>query len=209
MDWTNIVLLFITLLISLTFHEAAHATFALLGGDKTAYYGGQVSLNPVPHIQREPFGTVVLPLLALLMSNGTMCMGYAKTPVDPYWAQRNPRKAALMSAAGPMANLLLAAVAFAVLYFVDPRDSDRNFHIHRVADAFLKLNLLLVLLNLLPLPPLDGFGVVSGLIPASRRLYSQLLRTPIASLIVIVLMIKVLPLVFWPTYFKVQSWLPY
>ena len=61
---TNILVFYIVLLISLVFHEAAHALFALLGGDRTAYVGGQVTLNPIPHMQREPFGTVYLPLHA-------------------------------------------------------------------------------------------------------------------------------------------------
>ena len=115
MDIATILLLYITLLISLVFHEAAHATFAMLGGDRTAYVGGQVTLNPVPHIQREPMGTVVLPLLMLFASNGTMCFGFAHAPYDPLWAHRHPKRAALMSAAGPIANILLALIAFAVL----------------------------------------------------------------------------------------------
>ena len=98
MDWTGIALFYVTLIISLTAHEAAHALFAMLGGDRTAYYAGQVTLNPIPHMQREPFGTIVLPLLVLLMSNGSMCFGFAHAPIDPIWAYHNPRKAALMSA---------------------------------------------------------------------------------------------------------------
>ena len=77
---------------------------AMRGGDRTAYLGGQVTLNPLPHIQREPFGMVILPLLMLFMSKGTMCMGYASTPIDPIWAYHHPRKAAVMSSAGPLSN---------------------------------------------------------------------------------------------------------
>lgn len=208
-DWTNIVLLFITLVISLTFHEAAHATFALLGGDRTAYYSGQVTLNPLPHIRREPFGTVVFPLLALFMSQGTMIIGYASTPIDPVWARRHPGRAALMSAAGPLANTVLAAVAFGVLCFVHRGSSHNGDTVWLIAVTFLSLNILLAVFNLIPLPPLDGAGVVAGLVPASNRFYDSLKRQPYAGLIVLVLVIKVIPMIYEPVFYKVMSWLPH
>ena len=71
------ILIYFVLLISLVVHEAAHAVTALWGGDKTAYFGGQVTLNPAPHIQREPFGMVILPIMMLVMSGGTMCCSRA------------------------------------------------------------------------------------------------------------------------------------
>ena len=112
---TRILLFYVILLVSLVVHEAAHALFAYLGGDRTAYVGGQVTLNPAPHIRREPLGTVILPLAMLIMSKGTMCMGFAHAPFDPVWAYRHPKRAALMAAAGPISNLLLAALAFSAL----------------------------------------------------------------------------------------------
>ena len=194
MDFATIVLLYVTLLISLVFHEAAHATVAMLGGDRTAYVGGQVTLNPIPHIQREPMGTVVLPLLMLIASNGTMCFGFAHAPYDPLWAHRHPKRAALMSAAGPMANILLALVAFAVLkglvmsdmavtvtrmsptMMLDPADGAGGglvFGIIRIASAFLLLNVLLAMINLVPLPPFDGAGIVEGLAPRTAAFYDM------------------------------------
>jgi len=173
---------YVTLLVSLVVHEAAHALFALLGGDRTAYVTGQVSLNPIPHIRREPFGTVILPLAILFFSDGQMCMGYASTPIDPEWAYRNPKKAALMSAAGPMANVLLAAIAFGVLKSLVVTDLATGMHtlpllvtphemegpVYAVAllgSLFLILNIILAILNLIPFPPLDGAGVLEGLFP--------------------------------------------
>src|SRR5690348_7572570 len=100
---------FIVFLFSTTLHEAAHAWAALRGGDLTAYHGGQVSLDPRPHIKREPFGMVVLPLVSALAFGWPM--GYASAPYDPDWARRHPRRAALMALAGPGANLLLVVVA--------------------------------------------------------------------------------------------------
>jgi hypothetical protein len=100
-------------LFTLTFHEGAHALVALRGGDDTAERGGQVTLNPLPHIRREPFGTIVFPILTFFMS-GWM-MGWASTPYNRYWADRHPRRVAAMSAAGPVANFVLASIAFVVL----------------------------------------------------------------------------------------------
>jgi Zn-dependent protease len=96
---------FVVFLFSTTLHEAAHAWAALRGGDPTAYRGGQVSLDPRPHIRREPLGLVVLPIITALVSGWPM--GFASAPYDPQWAQRHPTRAALMSLAGPAANLAL------------------------------------------------------------------------------------------------------
>src|SRR3712207_2530609 len=104
---------YVVFLFSTTCHEAAHAFAAKLGGDLTAFHGGQVTLNPIPHIQREPFGMVLFPFLSYL-SNGWM-MGWASAPYDPLWANRHPHRAAWMALAGPVANFTLAIlVAIAV-----------------------------------------------------------------------------------------------
>jgi len=211
LDMVRVLIMLVALIISLTVHEAAHALFAKLGGDPTAYLGGQVTLNPLPHMRREPFGMVVLPVLSILLSGATMCFGYAHAPVDPVWAYRNPRKAALMSAAGPLANVLLAAIAFTVLYAIGRPDigADSLEAVRRIAAWFLLLNVLLALFNFIPMPPLDGAGIVSGLVPASRRLYDSLARIPSMSLIVIVLLFYVFPDLFWPVWRTINNLLPY
>ena len=212
MDWQTMVLLFVTLIISLTVHEAAHALFAFLGGDRTAYHGGQMTLNPLPHMQREPFGMVVLPILMLVVSSQygrPMCFGYAHAPIDPYWAARHPRKAAAMSAAGPLANVALATVAWIVLFGLGRPEGDSQEAVQTIADTFLKLNVLLAVFNLIPLPPLDGAGVVSGLYPKAQRLYDTLTRIPFYAIVTFVLLIQVIPSLFWPVYFAVARLLPY
>jgi Zn-dependent protease len=195
---TQVAIMLITLIVSLTVHEAAHAFVGMLGGDLTAYRGGQVSLNPVPHIRREPFGMVVLPVLSLVLSNGTYCMGFAHAPYDPIWAYHHPRKAALMSAAGPVANVLLAALALGVLWMVG--DGHRETAVGRIAWVFLFLNVLLAVFNFVPLPPLDGAGIVAGLVPATRRFYDALARIPNVSLLVIVGMVYFFPHLFAPVW---------
>src|SRR5271169_1105799 len=100
---------YIVFLFSTTCHEAAHALVAKRGGDSTAALGGQVTLNPIPHIRREPFGMVLVPILSYATS-GWM-MGWASAPYDPNWQQKHPRRAAWMSLAGPAANFALALIA--------------------------------------------------------------------------------------------------
>lgn len=209
MNWDVLVLQFVVLIISLTFHEASHAWLAKLGGDLTPYRSGQVTLNPLPHMQREPFGMVLLPLITLFSSEGRMCLGFAHAPFDPYWASRHPKRAALMSLAGPLANIFLAAVAFVVLWFIARPDSDAERTVGKIAIAFLRLNLFLALLNLIPLPPLDGAGVVRGLFPRAGRVLDTIENIPYSTLIVLVLVSLYLGEPFWRLFFEVDSWLPY
>src|SRR5207253_5688283 len=125
------LLWFAAFLFSTTVHEAAHALAALRGGDPTAYLGGQVSFSPLPHIRREPIGMLIVPLLTAF-TNG-WAVGWASTPYDPVWAAHYPRRAALMAAAGPTGNLLIAVLALVCLraglaagVFVSPRQV--SFH---------------------------------------------------------------------------------
>src|SRR5260370_41904738 len=100
---------YVAFLFSTTCHEAAHALAAKIGGDDTAFAGGQVSLNPVPHIQREPWGMVVIPILSLIMTGNLF--GWASAPYDPLWERRHPRRAAWMALAGPATNDTLVLIA--------------------------------------------------------------------------------------------------
>jgi Zn-dependent protease len=170
------LLWYLVLLFSLTFHEAAHAWAAQRGGDLTAYHAGQVSLDPRPHIQREPFGTIFMPLLSFVWF-GYM-FGWASTPYDPTWAERYPRRAAWMSAAGPAANLLLVVLAGVAIrmgilseVFFYPDHISFSHVVASMAPGLWEtlatllsitfvLNLLLFIFNLIPVPPLDGSGVV-------------------------------------------------
>jgi Zn-dependent protease len=168
------LVLFVVFLFSTTCHEAAHALAAKLGGDLTAYHGGQVTLNPWPHIRREPIGMVVVPVLSYLLRN--WLMGWASAPFDPDWQQRYPRRSAWMALAGPGANfalMLIAAIGIragvAMGHFAAPASA--NFHsvtvtagtegitfLTTLLSTMLTMNLLLGTFNLLPVPPLDGSG---------------------------------------------------
>ena len=175
------LLQYIVFLLSTTCHEASHALAAKLGGDPTAFHGGQVTLNPLPHLRREPFGMIVVPLLGLLTGGGLI--GWASAPYDPNWQLKYPRRAALMSLAGPAANftlVLLAALSIrAGLMTGAFRLPERLSSTHLVDAAtpgmmegaavfisvLFSLNLLLGLFNLLPVPPLDGFTAVGMVLP--------------------------------------------
>jgi Zn-dependent protease len=155
----------VAFLFSTTCHEAAHAFVAKMGGDDTAALGGQVSLNPVPHIRREPWGMVVIPILSFLMM-GRM-FGWASAPYDPLWERRHPRRSGWMALAGPTANFSLMLIAVAGLHLGAAqgwfhRDAVTN-HLDFAATAlliFFSLNLLLGTFNLLPVSPLDGSTVI-------------------------------------------------
>lgn len=159
-----------------TLHEAAHAWAALKGGDLTAYHGGQVSLDPLPHIRREPFGMVVLPIISLLLIGWPF--GFASAPYNIAWARAHPRRAAWMALAGPAANTVLVIVAIvgirvgvAMGAFYAPDSITFDSVVAASAGGFastaatllsvlFSLNVLLAVFNLLPFPPLDGSGVV-------------------------------------------------
>ena len=182
-DWGLFALWYVVFLFSLTVHEGAHALAALLGGDDTAYHGGQVTLNPLPHIRQEPMGTLLLPLLSYMWFGWVM--GWASTPYDPAWAERYPRRAGLMSLAGPAANFVLAflaLVALRIFLATGVMEAPDSAVFHQVAVAapggsamvtplaqtlsiLLVLNVLLGVFNLLPVPPLDGSGALAGFLP--------------------------------------------
>jgi len=189
----------IVFVISVTTHEAAHAWVAYLGGDPTAYLGGQVTLNPLPHMRREPFGMVVLPLIGVL-TNG-FPIGWASTPFDPEWETRYPRRAAWMALAGPAANFAIAVLALLFLraglelgFFFAPEtlsythlvagDVDWIDGMGRFTSMLLVLNTMLCLLNLIPFPPLDGASAITLLLPEQAGLrMRQALRQPGLALI--------------------------
>src|SRR6266705_615693 len=102
------VMWYVVFLLSLTCHEASHALAAKLGGDLTAFHGGQVTLNPIPHMRREPFGTILVPIISYAL--GGWMIGWASAPYDPFWEARHPRRAAWMSLAGPGANFALMII---------------------------------------------------------------------------------------------------
>ncbi|MBL1215487.1 MAG: site-2 protease family protein [Ignavibacteriae bacterium] len=173
----DILFWYLVFLLSTTLHEASHAFFAMKLGDLTAYHNGQVTLNPIPHIKQEPIGTVVVPFISFFLA-GWM-IGWASAPYNLKWAYDHPKKAGIMAAAGPFSNLLLVVIAgilihigIALGYFYQPDsitissivqayDEGIGTSLASMVSILFSLNLILFIFNLIPIPPLDGSGMVT------------------------------------------------
>jgi Zn-dependent protease len=172
-------LMAVVLLFSVVVHEVAHGYVALLNGDPTARMLGRLTLNPVPHI--DLVGTILVPLL-LLISHAGILFGWAKpVPVNPL-NYRNYRWGEFaVSAAGPVSNLVLAAL-FAILL----RLGLGNPGLVQLAYFGVSINIILALFNLIPIPPLDGSHVLSILLPRElARLYDYL--QPVGFVLILIL----------------------
>jgi len=150
---------------AITLHEAAHGYVARHFGDLTAYAAGRISLNPLRHI--DPVGTILIPVLILLFSGGSLLFGYAKpVPVD-FSRLRRPKQDMLwVAAAGPLSNLAMA-LGWALLFKFGEilPDNAYTLPLLRMADLGMDVNIGLFLLNLLPIPPLDGGRIMVSLLP--------------------------------------------
>jgi Zn-dependent protease len=169
LDFAGIFISFIVLLFSLTVHEMAHAWTADRLGDPTARLLGRVSLNPIVHA--DLIGTIVFPLVS--MFSGAMLIGWAKpVPVNLRYLRHPRRDYMLVAAAGPASNLILAVFAAILLAIVpiSPQtlgESNVSVPVAKILTGLVSLNVLLAIFNLLPIPPLDGGNVLSGLLPAN------------------------------------------
>jgi Zn-dependent protease len=176
--------------IAITFHEASHGYVAHLLGDDTAWRQGRVSFNPLVHI--DPFGTVVLPVM-LLMLRSPFLFGYAKPVPVNFRALRHPRLGMiLVAAAGPGMNLLLATIAALGFHIVGYVPAPGAQWLAANLRNALVLNVFLAIFNLLPIPPLDGGRILVGVLPGFlARLVSRAERY---GLLILIALIFILPL---------------
>ena len=172
----KIAIMIVPLILSITLHEAAHGYVASKFGDQTARLLGRVTLNPIKHI--DLFGTIIIPVIMGIFTN--FIFGWAK-PVPVNWDNlRHPRRdMALVALAGPGANVFMALcwAAFAKLMLLgfasDPSRAWMFFHY--MGQFGIYINILIAILNLIPIPPLDGSRVVSSLLPPhAARLYNKI-----------------------------------
>ena len=177
MNARQTVYFLIGLFIGVILHEYMHARIADWRGDQTARRAGRLTLNPIPHI--DPFGTVLVPLVLLLLTSGHWVFGYAKpVPINPYFMKNPRRDPVLVALAGPLTNFsiafILALIGMAIrLAGANPVDSLR--YLFEFLYAAAQINVILGFFNLLPIPPLDGSHVLEYLLPPNaRRVYESI-----------------------------------
>jgi Zn-dependent protease len=173
LDFQELLVPFVILIASLTFHEAAHAWTANQLGDPTAKLLGRLSLNPAVHV--DVIGTIVFPLIAII--SGIPLIGWAKpVPVDMRNLKHPRRDFAVVALAGPVSNLILAAFGTVVFKSISgPGDTTGEMVLNAVF-MFVGLNVLLAVFNMIPIPPLDGGNVLMGVLPESMAATVDRLR---------------------------------
>ncbi|OFZ67984.1 MAG: peptidase M50 [Betaproteobacteria bacterium RBG_16_56_24] len=192
----TIALAAIPILFAITLHEAAHGYVARHFGDMTAYQQGRISLNPLRHI--DPVGTILLPLLTLAL--GGILFGWAKPVPVNFSALRNPKKDMLWVAiAGPASNLAMA-LGWALLarFGMEMQGSYFSVPLQGMARIGIQINVILMVLNLIPLPPLDGGRVAVSLLPHRQAFQLAKIEPYGIFILIILLMTNLLGLILWP-----------
>ncbi|MGB6321219.1 MAG: site-2 protease family protein [Xanthobacteraceae bacterium] len=178
------------MIVAVTFHEAAHGFVAYLLGDDTAWRLGRVSFNPAKHI--DPFGTILLPGLLLLL-HAPFLFGYAKPVPVNFSRLRSPRRdMVLVAAAGPAMNIALAVVAALAFHLVGTLPVTAARWLADNLRNALILNVVLAVFNLFPLPPLDGGRILVGILP--KAIAGPVARLEPYGLAILIGLLIVLPL---------------
>ena len=189
--FTLIAISLAVLIFSAILHEIAHGYVAERLGDPTARIMGRLTLNPIPHI--DPFLSILMPLLLILSGSPVIFGGAKPVPVDPFNLREGRKDIALVSLAGPMTNLALAIVAGVLLHalyqgFVISSPSTLSELFNFILSSILRLNLLLAIFNLLPIPPLDGSKIFALLLP-EKEANSYLALGSIGTILLLVLLL--------------------
>lgn len=173
----------VVLLFSVIVHEVMHGLVALKFGDDTAANAGRLTLNPIPHI--DPVGTILLPAL-LILSGSPILFGWAKpVPVNPLRLNNPKRDMMYVGISGPIANFLVAVFASICLWLI--RSFKMFVFVIPIFQYLLAINIILALFNLVPVPPLDGSRIITGLLPDTLS-YKYEKLTPFGFLIILFLL---------------------
>ena len=177
MDFTStvqkLIIAAIPILVAITFHEVAHGFVANKLGDPTAKMMGRLTLNPIAHI--DPIGTIIMPVMLFILSNGAFIFGTAKpVPVNFYNLKRPRRDTALVSAAGPATNIMIAFISillYILIQVIFPPSSSSTFNqkimtpLVMMIQYSISFNIFIAAFNLFPVPPLDGGRIATSLLP--------------------------------------------
>ncbi len=219
LNLTSLLIWYMVFLFSSSLHEASHALVSAYGGDYTAYRAGQATLNPIPHMQREKFGMIVMPLLSFFLNHGQWMIGWASAPFNPFWAARHPKRSFLMSLAGPLSHLIPTAISFIIImiglrtshfalvggtYLIQPVADNQPLvaALCMILGVMFQLNLILMIFNLLPFPPLDGSEVIYLFIKSEEERLRWRHYLASYSLAGVLLAWYVFPKIFIPIYYQ-------